>query len=63
MLKYTFIILAIAATGCSVGPIHVTHVDGNLPKMYVDSGYSQCKFRAKINVGDQNVDYNCVWKI
>lgn len=63
-MKY-FIVLTLLLSGCSVGPFHLTHEYGQMPKVDIDSGIDGCKIRPKIQPGDldfKRVDYTCKWK-
>ncbi len=52
-------ILIVLLSGCSIGPIHVTHKEGSLPKLRIDTGYEACKVRAKAR-GEANIE--CEWE-
>ena len=48
-MKLVVLLIAIL-TGCSLGPVQVTHKDGEMPKIYVRSSMKNCKFVVKARV-------------
>ena len=52
------IIMAVFLSGCSLGPIHITHEEGSLPKIRIDTGYDECKLKA-VRRGEARIV--CVW--
>jgi uncharacterized lipoprotein YajG len=47
-MKRLFILIAILSlTGCAAGPVQITHVDGELPKVHVNMPVENVKLRAK----------------
>lgn len=66
MIKKVFIVLlfSILVSACSNlnhdwGPIHITHVDGESPKLKIDTGIDNCSFKGKIRARDSVITLHC----
>ena len=53
--------LAVSLVGCSLGPVHLTHREGHMPKFHMDSGLDACKLGAKIQ--NQSIKATCTWEL
>lgn len=52
--------LGVALTGCSLGPVEITHRAGELPKIHVNLPTEECKLRAKYP--EDEVYIHCKWE-
>lgn len=62
MLRLTLrsLVASLLMSGCSLGPIQVTHKEGELPKIHVELPAEECKLRAKYPEKDLYI--RCEWE-
>lgn len=53
------ILLLLLLGSCSIGPIEVTHQEGELPKLHVETPSDACKVRGKL----KEVKVACEWPV
>ena len=60
-LYITITIALLALVGCSFGIIHITHKDGELPKVHVETPSEDCKLKVRKKDGG-TIKYDCEWE-
>ncbi len=58
-----YLVLSVFLTGCAFGPVEITHTRGEVPKVYVNSGYDPCKFKTGGGISVDELHYQCKWDI
>ena len=63
-----FVIISIVTVtligGCSLGPFHITHEEGNKPKFHMTGLTENCKTRfRKVFSSSKYIIYECKWEI
>ncbi len=51
-MRSAVLIVCLFLSGCSVGPFHLTHNEGELPKAKVDMPVDECKLRPRGNISN-----------
>ncbi len=57
-MKHVIMISLLLLTGCTLGPIQITHERGEVPKVHVNTPADACKVRSK----SKEIKLNCEWK-
>ena len=60
-----YLVVCLFISGCSLGPFHITHVKGHLPKAHVELPTDDCKLRGRgdIDNGLEEVYLKCKWEL
>lgn len=62
-MKATILMMVLLSAGCALGPLKVTHKEGNVPKVHLDLPTDDCKINVRLRLSKhKQAKLDCTWR-